>query len=83
MRVALRAYNSDWLFHGNLSTSVKNAPAAINTRHDHNFYQWLTNVRNVWKKIPNITSLKQEQTQAVEALLAPKDVYLPYFQLEV
>ncbi|CAH3015191.1 unnamed protein product, partial [Porites evermanni] len=34
--VALTTQNSDWLFHGNLSTSVKNAPAAINTRHNHN-----------------------------------------------
>ena len=28
--------NSDWIFHGNMSTSVKNAPAAINTWHNHN-----------------------------------------------
>ena len=34
--VALTMQNSDWLFHGNLSTSVKNAPATINTRHNHN-----------------------------------------------
>ena len=34
--VALTTQNSDWLFHGNLSTSVKNTPAAINTRHYHN-----------------------------------------------
>ena len=34
--VALTAQNSDWLFHGNLSTSVKNTPAAINTQHNHN-----------------------------------------------
>ena len=34
--VALTTQNSDWLFHGNLSTSVKNAPAAINTRRNHN-----------------------------------------------
>ena len=29
--IALTTQNSDWLFHGNLSTSVKNAPATINT----------------------------------------------------
>ena len=34
--VALTTQNSDWLFHGNLSIPVKNAPAAINTRHNHN-----------------------------------------------
>ena len=34
--VTLTTQNSDWLFHGNLSTSVKNAPAAMNTRHNHN-----------------------------------------------
>ena len=34
--VAFTTQNSDWLFQGNLSTSVKNAPAAINTRHNHN-----------------------------------------------
>ena len=34
--VALTTQNSDWLFQGNLSTSVKNVPAAINTRHNHN-----------------------------------------------
>ena len=32
--VALTMQNSDWFFHGNLSTSVKNAPATINTRHN-------------------------------------------------
>ena len=36
LRFALTTQNSDWLFHGNLSTSVKNAPAAINTQHNHN-----------------------------------------------
>ena len=35
--VALTTQNSDWLFNGNLSASVKNAPAAINTRHNHNY----------------------------------------------
>ena len=34
--IALTMQNSDWLFHGNLSTSVKNMPADINTRHNHN-----------------------------------------------
>ena len=34
--VALATQNSDLLFHGNLSTSVKNTPAAINARHYHN-----------------------------------------------
>ena len=34
--VALTTQNSDWLFHANLSTSIKNVPAAINTRHNHN-----------------------------------------------
>ena len=45
MGVALATYNSDWFLNGNLSTSAENAPAAINTRHDNNFCQWLTNVR--------------------------------------
>ena len=70
--VVLTTHYSDWLFHDNLSTSVKNAPAAINTRYNHNFCQWLTNFRQ--EKIPNITSLKPEQTQAEEGLLAGKDV---------
>ena len=34
--VALTTQNSDWLFNGNLSKSVKNAPAAIDPRHNHN-----------------------------------------------
>ena len=35
--IPLTTQNSYWLFHGNLSTSVKNAPAAIDTRHNHYF----------------------------------------------
>ena len=34
--VVLKTQNYDWLFYGNLSTSVKNTPAAINTRHKQN-----------------------------------------------
>ena len=71
---ALTTQNSDWLFHGNLSTSVKNASAAINTRHNHNFCQYGRQTKGMSRKIPNVTSLKPEQTQVVEALLAGKDV---------
>ena len=37
----LTTHNSDWLFRGNLSTSVQHAPAAINTRR----------LRMIWKVI--------------------------------
>ena len=45
--VALTTQNSDWLFHGNLSTSAKNAPAAINTRHNHNLQNIFLSPRRV------------------------------------
>ena len=57
--VTLTTHNSDLaLSWCNIS---KNAPAAINNRHDNNFFQSLTNFRHFCKKNPNITSMKQEQ----------------------
>ena len=59
--VTLTTHNSDLaLSWCNIS---KNAPAAINNRHNNNIFQSLTNFRHFCKKKknPNITSMKQEQ----------------------
>ena len=58
--VTLTKHNSDLaLSWCNIS---KNAPAAMNNRHNNNFFQSLTNFGHFCKKKnPNITSMKQEQ----------------------
>ena len=60
--VALTMQNSDWLFHGNLSTSVKNAPATINTRHDH--YKTILRTNNSTEQITRVALIEGTKQKA-------------------
>ena len=77
--IALTKYDSGYLFHGSLLTSVKKSTGHCQHSTKSQFLSMSDKLQVCLEKICLITSLKKEQTQAVKPCWKG-EMYLGYFQ---